>query len=209
MENYQHLVQLMHQNNIFMKNFIFVCLILILSIIFSINCLADTNVFDKSLSLTGIVGYSIPLSPAGSNSYSESYFPGLLFGAGIKYSFNTDFSLGVFANSTSTKHRTESSAKVTFNSVYLKSFISLASNDVQRIFISAGLGYSNNKVEGTKYPAEWSSGSFVLGAGFEYLISRNLSLEFDINGYGFLPASSSDDFLGISSLGVVLNYYLK
>lgn len=162
MENYQHLVQHIHRNNMNIKNFTLIALTIIISVVFPLYSFSDNNVLNNSFSISGILGYSIPLSPAGANSYSESYFPGLLFGAGIKYSFNTDFSLGVFANTTSTKHRTESSAKVTFNSVYFKSFISLASNDVQRIFILTGLGYSNNKVEGTKYPAEWSSGSFIL-----------------------------------------------
>ena len=182
--------------------------ILIILITLSYSFAEDFKHFDNSISISGIVGYTLPLSPTGSNSYSESYFPGWLFGGGIRYSFSSNFAIGLFYEGTSTAHRTDPSAKVSFSPICLESLISVASTDNERIFLIAGAGYSKNKVEGSKYPSEWNGAVFIGGAGFEYLLSKTFGLEINLKGYGFLPSSSDSDILGISSLGMIINLYL-
>jgi len=127
----------------------------------------------------------------------------------MKYCLSRDFTIGLFYCNTSTSHRTEPSAKVSFTPIYLEATLSVASIENERIFISFGGGYSSNKVEGTKYPSAWSSICFTGGAGFEYLISNKLGLEISLKGRGFLPANQDEDLLGISTLGVTVNYYLR
>lgn len=181
---------------------------LILLITLSNSFAEDLKTFDNSFSISGGLGYSLPLSPTGSNSYSESYFPGWLFGGGVRYSFSSNFAIGVFYDTTSTSHRTDPSAKVSFSPIYLESLISVASTDNERIFLIAGAGYSKNKVEGSKTPSEWSGAAFIGGAGFEYLLSSTFGFEINLKGFGFLPAGNDYDLLGISSLGMIINLYL-
>ena len=188
---------------------IFFIVIILLLIAFSNAIASDTNPFNSVFAVSGVVGYSLPISPAGTNSYSDSYFPGWLYGAGLKYYFSRDFSLGAFYCSTSTDHRTEPSAKVSFKPIYLlEGTVSIASMENERVFISIGGGYSSNKVEGTKYPSEWDAIVFTGGLGFEYLMSDVIGLELDFKGFGFLPAND-EDMLGISMLGLTMNYYIR
>ena len=183
-------------------------MLVLLVAISTISYAESLTPFQNSCAVCGILGYSLPLSPSGANSYSESYLPGYLFGGGIKYSLSNNFSLALFYENTSTPHRTQSSAYVSFNPIYLETEISVANTNTERFFIIAGAGYSKNKVEGSTSPQEWNGVNFIGGGGFEYMLNKKFSLEFNIKGFGFLPANKGDDILGFSSFTCVINYYL-